>query len=113
MTYSDNDRQESLRYRLLSPTNDIGGWGHEYVRHLALEIGAVFNKRQEQEEDTEDLSDLALSLIPYFLTHNAEADAVDLLSELEMIEHLPKYLDEDTYARACLYMVTYENRAFQ
>ncbi|KAK6533354.1 proteasome regulatory particle base subunit [Orbilia ellipsospora] len=109
MTYSDDDRQESLKYRLLSPTDDIGGWGHEYVRHLALEIGAVFNKRQEQEEDTQELSDLALSLIPYFLSHNAEADAVDLLSELEMIEHLPKYLDENTYARACLYMVSMVN----
>ncbi|KAK6526770.1 proteasome regulatory particle base subunit [Arthrobotrys megalospora] len=109
MTYSDDDRQESLKYRLLSPTDDIGGWGHEYVRHLALEIGALFNKRQEKEEDTQDISDLALSLIPYFLTHNAEADAVDLLSELEMIEVLPKYLDEDTYARACLYMVSMVN----
>ncbi|KAF3938115.1 hypothetical protein ABW19_dt0207966 [Dactylella cylindrospora] len=106
MTYSDDDRQESLKYRLLSPSDDIGGWGHEYVRHLALEIGAVFNKRQEKEEDTKDLSDLALSLIPYFLSHNAEADAVDLLSELEMIEELPRYLDENTYARACLYMVS-------
>lgn len=107
MTYSDDDRQESLRFRLLSPSNDIGGWGHEYVRHLALEIGTVFNKRQEEEEDTKDLVDLALSLIPYFLSHNAEADAVDLLSELEMIEELPQYLDENTYARACLYMVRY------
>ncbi|RVD86593.1 uncharacterized protein DFL_004861 [Arthrobotrys flagrans] len=109
MTYSDDDRQESLKYRLLSPTDDIGGWGHEYVRHLALEIGALFNKRQEKEEDTQDISDLALSLIPYFLSHNAEADAVDLLSELEMIEVLPKYLDENTYARACLYMVSMVN----
>ncbi|KAK6512067.1 proteasome regulatory particle base subunit [Arthrobotrys musiformis] len=109
MTYSDDDRQESLKYRLLSPTDDIGGWGHEYVRHLALEIGALFNKRQEKEEDTEDISNLALSLIPYFLSHNAEADAVDLLSELEMIEVLPKYLDENTYARACLYMVSMVN----
>ncbi|EWC48636.1 26S proteasome regulatory subunit rpn-1 [Drechslerella stenobrocha 248] len=109
MTYSDDDRQESLKYRLLSPTDDIGGWGHEYVRHLALEIGTVFNKRQEKEEDTQDISDLALSLIPYFLSHNAEADAVDLLSELEMIDQLPQYLDEDTYARACLYMVSMVN----
>ncbi|KAK6350253.1 proteasome regulatory particle base subunit [Orbilia brochopaga] len=109
MTYSDDDRQESLKYRLLSPSNDIGAWGHEYVRHLALEIGTMYNKRQEKEEDTQELSDLALSLIPYFLSHNAEADAVDLLSELEMIDQLPQYLDENTYARACLYMVSMVN----
>ncbi|KAJ6262018.1 26S proteasome regulatory subunit rpn-1 [Drechslerella dactyloides] len=109
MTYSDDDRQESLKYRLLSPSNDIGAWGHEYVRHLALEIGTMYNKRQEKEEDTQELSDLALSLVPYFLRHNAEADAVDLLSELEMIDQLPQYLDENTYARACLYMVSMVN----
>jgi 26S proteasome regulatory subunit N1 len=50
-----------------------------------------------------------LSLVPYFLSHNAEADAVDLLSELEMIEELPRFLDENTYARVCLYMTSMVN----
>lgn len=107
MTSSDDERLDTLKYRLLSPSEDPGSWGHEYVRHLALEIGVDFTRREEKEEDTKVLSDLALSLVPFFLSHNAEADAVDLLSELEMIEDLPKYLDKDTYPRACLYMVTY------
>jgi len=43
MTFSDEDRQDTLKYRLLAPSiSDIGSWGHEYVRHLALEIGEVF-----------------------------------------------------------------------
>ena len=109
MTYSDEDRQDSLKFRLLSPTKEPGAWGHEYVRHLALEIGMDFAKRQEKEQDTKELVDLSLSLIPFFLSHNAEADAVDLLSELEMIEELPRFLDEDTYPRACLYMVSMVN----
>jgi 26S proteasome regulatory subunit N1 len=105
MTYSDEDRQDSLKYRLLAPSDEIGSWGHEYVRHLALEIGEVYNKRVTEEQPYEDLVDLAMSLIPFFLSHNAEADAVDLLSELEMIEEIPKFLDENTYQRVCLYMV--------
>lgn len=106
MTYADEDRLDSLKYRLLAPTQDPGAWGHEYVRHLALEIGMDFTKRQEQEQDATELKDLGLSLVPFFLKHNAEADAVDLLYELEMIDRIPPFLDENTFKRVCLYMVS-------
>ncbi|EPE08656.1 26s proteasome regulatory subunit rpn-1 [Ophiostoma piceae UAMH 11346] len=109
MTFSDEERQDTLKYRLLAPTQDIGSWGHEYVRHLALEIGEVYGKRIFAEESTTDLVDLALLLVPLFLKSNAEADAVDLMSELEIIEKLPEFVDEDTYARVCLYMVSMVN----
>ncbi|CAI4210616.1 unnamed protein product [Parascedosporium putredinis] len=109
MTFSDEDRQDTLKYRLLAPTSDIGSWGHEYVRHLALEIGEVYGKRFAGEEDTDDLVDLALSLVPLFLKSNAEADAVDLMSELEIIDRIPEFLDKDTYPRVCLYMVSMVN----
>lgn len=109
MTFSDEDRQDTLKYRLLAPTQDIGSWGHEYTRHLALEIGEVYSKRIVAEESTTDLVDLALILIPLFLKSNAEADAVDLMSELEIIDQLPKFVDQDTYSRVCLYMVSMVN----
>lgn len=109
MTFSDEDRQDTLKYRLLAPTADISSWGHEYVRHLALEIGEVFAKRITAEESTTDLVDLAMVLVPLFLKTNGEADAVDLMSELEIIEELPKHVDENTYARVCLYMVSMVN----
>ena len=75
------------------------------MRHLALEIGKEFQTRLNDDKSTDDITDLAVSLIPFFLKHNAEADAVDLLSDLEMIDQIEQYLDEDTYARVCLYMV--------
>ncbi|KAL2761149.1 hypothetical protein ACRALDRAFT_2117839 [Sodiomyces alcalophilus JCM 7366] len=109
MTFSDEDRQDTLKYRLLAPSSDIASWGHEYVRHLALEIGEVYGKRIIAEEETADLVDLALLLIPLFLKSNAEADAVDLMSELEIIDRLPQYVDENTYARVCLYLVSMVN----
>ncbi|PKS08980.1 hypothetical protein jhhlp_003593 [Lomentospora prolificans] len=109
MTFSDEDRQDTLKYRLLAPTSDIGSWGHEYVRHLALEIGEVYGKRFANEEDTDDLVELALLLVPLFLKSNAEADAVDLMSELEIIDRIPEFLDKDTYPRVCLYMVSMVN----
>jgi 26S proteasome regulatory subunit N1 len=109
MTFSDEDRQDTLKYRLLAPTEDIGSWGHEYTRHLALELGEVYTKRLTADEPYQDLIDLALILVPLFLKSNAEADAVDLMSELEIIEDIPKFLDVDTYPRVCLYMVSMVN----
>jgi 26S proteasome regulatory subunit N1 len=109
MTFSDEDRQDTLKYRLLAPTSDIGSWGHEYTRHLALELGEVYTKRLTEDQPYQDLIDLALVLVPLFLKSNAEADAVDLMSELEIIEDLPKFLDKDTYPRVCLYMVSMVN----
>ncbi|KAK7205212.1 armadillo-type protein [Myxozyma melibiosi] len=111
MTYADSGRRDSLRYRLLAPSSsdEIGNWGHEYVRHLALEIGDEHAVRLEKEESFDDLMDLALQLVPFFLKHNAEADAVDLLLELEAIEKLPPFVDKDTYARVCLYIVSCVN----
>jgi len=105
MTYSDEDRLDSLKYRLLAPSTDLGSWGHEYIRHLALEIGQEYQNRLNDDKDYEDLTDLANTVVPYFVKHNAEADAVDLMSELETIEEIPKLLDETTYDRVCRYMV--------
>ncbi|KAI5309166.1 proteasome regulatory particle base subunit, partial [Ascosphaera atra] len=110
MTSTDEEKRETLKYRLLAPKGeDLGAWGHEYIRHLALEIGLEFQSRIAEEKEYEDLVELSLSLIPFFLQHNAEADAVDLLSELEMIEEIANFVDENTYERICLYMVSMVN----
>lgn len=109
MTYGDEEKLETLKYRLLSKSDDLASWGHEYIRHLAMEIGQEYQTRLTEEDEVQDLVDLALSLVPYFLSHNAEADAVDLLSELEMIDEVPRFLDENNFARVCLYMVSMVN----
>ncbi|KAK9463669.1 armadillo-type protein [Lipomyces oligophaga] len=111
MTYTDTGKRDSLHYRLLSTatSEEYVTWGHEYLRHLALEIGEVHAERAEKEEPSEDLLDLALQIIPFFLKHNAEVDAVDLLLELEAIDKLPPFVDKDTYGRVCLYMVSCVN----
>ncbi|CCF58333.1 hypothetical protein KAFR_0E01790 [Kazachstania africana CBS 2517] len=125
MTYSDNGKHDSLRYRLLSDVTNIESWGHEYIRHLALEIGEVYYEQVEKEanlnsSDESELStpvptasefskdeilNLSLDIVPYFLKHNGEEEAVDLLSEIESIEKLPQFVDENTYKRVCQYMI--------
>jgi 26S proteasome regulatory subunit N1 len=116
MTYSDSGERETLKFRLLASAvgevEDPGLWGHEYMRHLSSEIGEEYNARSEKDETavddeakTKELLDLALLIVPFSLKHNAEADAVDLLLELESINKLPQFVDKDTYARTCRYIV--------
>ena len=110
MTCSSDEKPDLLKYRQLAPSGDLGQWGHEYTRHLSLEIIDEYHRRlyastDLDEEALNDLWDLSHQLSPYFLKHNAEADAVDLLSELEIIEEIADMVDEDNYERVCLYMV--------
>lgn len=74
-------------------------------RHLAAEIIVEYQDRTEKEISTEEIRTLALELTQFFLKHNAEADACDLLLELEYLDILPEYVDKDTYQRVCLYIL--------
>ncbi|KAG1850147.1 hypothetical protein F4604DRAFT_1809232, partial [Suillus subluteus] len=125
----------TLRYRLLSasllpPTSKIsepGSWGHEYVRHLAAELGEEYTIRQEGEEEfpllapeadsdspkskpapvpgtIEDLHNLGLECATFFLGLNAEPDAVDLFVELEIVDWIASLVDTNTFGRVCAYM---------
>lgn len=106
-TRSDEGKTDSLKYRLLASDETIADWGHEYMRHLALEIGESYQAKLGSDDAyIARLVDLSFHIVPFFLKHNAEADAVDLLLEIESIEKLPQYLDNTTYARVCLYMVS-------
>ena len=39
------------------------------------------------------------------MAHNAEAEACDLLMEIENVNLLIDYVEKDTYARVCLYLL--------
>ena len=82
---------------------------------LAIPAATTAQQKVTRPLKTRDqLLGLALELVPFFLAHNAEADAVDLLLELESIESLDKggFLEgkegEAIYNRVCQYMVRYE-----
>ncbi|CEH14946.1 26s proteasome regulatory complex non-atpase subcomplex rpn1 subunit [Ceraceosorus bombacis] len=125
MTYSDNGHRETLKFRVaarrVGGAEDPGLWGHEYMRHLAAELGEEYNARVLEDDESrqsgdntdrpsaDELLDLALLIVPFSLKHNAEHDAVDLLLELEAIDKLPQFVDKDTYQRTCLYMVSCVN----
>ncbi|KAJ2032970.1 proteasome regulatory particle base subunit [Coemansia sp. S16] len=110
MAYDKDGKRDCLRYRLLAGYEDgqISEWGHEYARHLAMEIGEEFAAKieDEDEESAETLLEVAKEVVPFFLKHNADADAVDLLEELGHHELIADYVTKETFERVCLYMIS-------
>lgn len=112
MTYSDTQPRGTLHYRLLAnsmsqTSSDPGSWGHEYIRHLSAELGSEYSIRSEAGQNTSDLLELGLVCATFLIGHNAEADAVDLLEELENVGKIIDLVTKDTFARVCAYMLRY------
>lgn len=105
MISAPEDSRACLRYRLLAPpTTPVDRWGHEYVRHLAGEVGEELQRREAEGGDAAPLLALVDQIVPYDMANNAEPDAIDLLLEVERIEDLPKYVDSGNALRAARYL---------
>ena len=63
---------------------------------------------QEVEEKDSDMRALLLKMaqdiVPYHMAHNAEAEACDLLMEIERLDLLQDYVDDSAFNRVCLYL---------
>ena len=136
MTMSEEGTRESLNFKLLGSREDLGSWGHEYVRHLAGEIGAEYNDRLSKAEAAQqakanaakaeavggdavivDASDaetlkspeelmplIKEQLTPFFMQHNAEAEAIDLLMEVGRLDEIVQHVDKTNVDRICMYL---------
>lgn len=114
MTMAEPGSRLSLKFKLEGTKGDLGRWGHEYLRSLAGEIGQEYSARRmrivkvaaagaageggeeamtdaggedggaAEEADVSDLIELVDDIVPFHLEHNAEAEAVDLLVEVQV-----------------------------
>jgi 26S proteasome regulatory subunit N1 len=130
LTHSlSTEERESLKYKLLGmkdydtliakgvaskhAEDNLGSWGHEFVRSLAGEIGQEYNARvldgadPESDEPFEDLLGMVRVIVPFEVTHNAEAEAIDLLIEVQRLKNLLLLdtIEENNYQRICLYLI--------
>uniref|UniRef100_A0A665TX91 26S proteasome non-ATPase regulatory subunit 2 n=1 Tax=Echeneis naucrates TaxID=173247 RepID=A0A665TX91_ECHNA len=91
--------RECLKYRLLGSQEELASWGHEYVRHLAGEVAKEWQEVEENDKtQQETLLKLVKEIVPYNMAHNAEHEACDLLMEIERLDMLENYIDENAYA---------------
>uniref|UniRef100_A0A8C8CD71 26S proteasome non-ATPase regulatory subunit 2 n=1 Tax=Oncorhynchus tshawytscha TaxID=74940 RepID=A0A8C8CD71_ONCTS len=92
--------RECLKYRLLGSQEELASWGHEYVRHLAGEVAKEWQEVEESDKaQQETLLKLVKEIVPYNMAHNAEHEACDLLMEVEKLEMLELYIDDNAYAK--------------
>lgn len=74
-------------------------------RHLAGEVAKEWQELDDAEKaQREPLLTLVKEIVPYNMAHNAEHEACDLLMEIEQVDMLEKDIDENAYAKVCLYL---------
>lgn len=106
MTMSVPGSRECLKYRLLGSSEPFSTWGHEYIRFLSGEIAQEYDQRAKDEKtDIDDLIKLAEEIVPFDMTHNAEHEACDLLLEIEKLDKIVQYVDDNNFSRVCLYLL--------
>jgi 26S proteasome regulatory subunit N1 len=115
MTMSEKGSFECLKFKLAGTQINISSWGHEYVRYLSGEISEEYNRRllnvnelaEESDGDVDDLLVLVDDIIPFQMSHNSEAEAADLLIEVQQLKKLIEMpvVDDQNYERLCLYLL--------
>ena len=98
-----------LSYVLSGTRKDITSWGLEYVRSLCSDIGQEYNNRLDKGEPTKELLDLVNIFAPYLIKQHCESDAIDLLIEVESIDEIKNYINENNYKKICLYLLSISN----
>ncbi|XP_030600247.1 26S proteasome non-ATPase regulatory subunit 2 isoform X3 [Archocentrus centrarchus] len=82
-------------------------WPLERTRHLAGEVAKEWQEVEENDKtQQETLLKLVKEIVPYNMAHNAEHEACDLLMEIERLDMLEDYIDENAYAKVCLYLTS-------
>lgn len=113
MTMGDEDKRESLHFKLVGTEEPPHMWGHEYNRFIAGEIAREYEAitvpdsaipSAEKPATVEQLNVLVDQIVPFLITSNAEPEAVDLLMEVDSLVKLPGLADEHNYARVCRYL---------
>ena len=111
VTEKDEEGKELtiLSYVLSGSRKDLTSWGIEYIRSLCSDIGQEYNDRLDKGEPTNDLLDLVNEFAPYLIKQHCESDAIDLLIDVESINEIKNYINENNYKKICLYLLSISN----
>jgi 26S proteasome regulatory subunit N1 len=104
MTFGSESEVESLRFRLVGSGEALGLFGHEYIRHLAGEIGRDWQDRVSNDKLTSDLLILVKEIVPFNIEHHDESGACDLLMEVDQLTMIKEHINKDNYSRICKYL---------
>lgn len=106
MTMAEPNQQTSLKFLMEGTLKDYMNWGHEYMHHIAGDIGVEYGRRLENQQGYDDLLELVRQIVPHFIQSSAEADAIDLLLEVDRLEDLIQYIGKDNFQRVFIYLTS-------
>lgn len=108
----DEQKENSLKYKLQGTVDDLESWGHDFVRNLSGEVAAEHLRRVEaleaagdemsdgaKEVEEDDLLELVKHIVPFHMKHNAEPDACDLLMEMGRPEDIIDQVDYSVFSK--------------
>jgi 26S proteasome regulatory subunit N1 len=104
MVAAEDDALDMLEYCLSGSIKDIPTWGHEYLRALSGQLGKEYDRRVEDKKDTDDLMKVVDIIVPQFIDHNEEPEAVDLMMETEALDKLNSFCNARNFDRVCRYL---------
>ena len=95
---------QCLKYKLLGTHNDLASWGHEYLRHLAGEIGAEWSAAQARGEAAV-LRSFVEQTVSFLMGHQDEPAACDLAIEIDNVALIGNFCDDTNFNRVCKYLI--------
>ncbi|KAK5965801.1 26S proteasome non-ATPase regulatory subunit 2 [Trichostrongylus colubriformis] len=105
-----DEKSDCINFRMKGMHEPIGDWGHEYVRHLAMEMSEEWKQASDGSEKSKarrnELLVLARDIVMHNMKHNAEVEACDLLIEIERLDLLMEYVVDVDHQRVCLYLLS-------
>ena len=104
MVAAPDGSYDMIDYCLQGTLDNLISWGHEYLRALSGQIGKLYIKKIESGESTDDILKLVDIIVPQFINHNEEPEAVDLMMETETLGKLAGFCNERNYDRVCRYL---------
>ncbi|XP_969349.2 26S proteasome non-ATPase regulatory subunit 2 [Tribolium castaneum] len=94
---------DCLKYCLQGTMENIGDWGHEYIRQLEIEI---VKQWVMCENNYKTLSPLVKQIMRFNCSHHDEIQGCDLLMEINQMYMLFDYVTRENYKPICLYLAS-------
>ena len=100
-TMGSLEGRETYQFLLEGDLAAAVNWGHEYVRNLCGEVQEEYNSNQSSHENVVKIVNI---ILPFLVKSSGEVEAIDLLGEVDMLEKIIDYVDNDNYKRICDYI---------
>lgn len=115
------DENNIIKYIISGNKEDLVNYGHEYIKNVMNKLLNEYKNLKEEEitingtttlltvEEKQDklnhIYDMVNIIVPYCFKHKTEYEAVDLLVEVDKLNDILLYIDEESCDRVILYLL--------